>query len=280
MELCYNLQTCIDGSSLESQLALCHQVGFTQVELTLATVDRYLEKHSEKELGNLLQQYKLSCASINAIFDINFCSEKKWMSITKQFLKACQFANCCHSDTVIVLSSERLDLPENCPAESIFNDTVGNLSRLADLGAPLHIKIAFEPVGTMAIGDISTAKRIIEKVNRTDVGLVLDPFNLYLWDLGTDFPVISTIDPKKIFIVHMNDAEKIPFALLTQEHRCMPGDGRIDLACFMKGIRLSGYDGAISMEVLNPTIWSRGIKEVIPLAYRRLADIVNRCWSM
>jgi 2-keto-myo-inositol isomerase len=277
MKLCYNIQTCIDGSSLESELALCNQVGFTQVELTLATVDRYLEKHSEKELENLLQQYKLSCASINAVFDINFCSEKKWMSITKQFLKACQFAKCCHSDTVIVLSSERIDLPDNYTAESVFNDTVENLSRLADLGTAFHVRIAFEPVGTMAIGDVQTAKKVIEKLNRADIGLVLDPFNLYLWDLGTDFPVISTINPKKIFIVHMNDAERIPFALLTQEHRCMPGDGRIDLASFMREIHLANYDGAISIEVLNPTIWAKGIKEVIPLAYRKLTDIVNRC---
>ena len=90
--------------------------------------------------------------------------------------------------------------------------------------------IGFEPVGTMAVPNLEWALNIVQKLNLPEVGLVIDDFNLYLWDLLSDVDLICTIPPEKISIVHLNDAEKIPFARLDQTHRCMPSDGRIDIA--------------------------------------------------
>lgn len=132
------------------------------------------------------------------------------------------------------------------------------------------MQVCFEPVGTMAVGDIAFAWEIVQAVGRPEVGLVIDDFNLFMWDLGADFDVIRTVDPEKISIVHINDAEAIPFALLDQDHRCMPGDGRIDVAHYMECVRAAGYDGAVSVEVLNSRIWKKGAGVIIPEAYEKI----------
>ncbi|MDY3617583.1 sugar phosphate isomerase/epimerase family protein [Agathobaculum sp.] len=274
MELCYNLQTCSETSTLDRDVRLCAEAGFPLIEIDFQKARQYLQSHSLDDLTGLLRRYGLKCATINAIFSINFCSEAQWADICSQFDFACDLGRAAGADTVIVLSSERADLPDGWTPEAVFEDTAAALHRLADLGRNSGMKIAFEPVGTMAIGDIATAWRLVREVDRPEVGLAVDDFNLFLWDVGADFDMIRGLDPEKIFIAHINDADAMPFAQLDQMHRCMPGDGRIDVRRYMDCLRACGYRGPVSVEVLNPRIWARGPETVIPEAYERLRKFV------
>lgn len=274
MKRCYNLQTCSETSTLEQDILLCAKVGFSLIEINFQKARTYLEDHSLHDLQNLMRENGLQCATINAIFSINFCTEEQWASVCEQFNFACELAKATGADKVIVLSSERVDLPTGVTAEDIFKDTVAVLRRLADMGRETGMKIAFEPVGTMAIGDIETAWNVVQAVDRPEVGLAVDDFNLYLWDLGSDLDKLCQLDPEKIFIAHINDAERIPFALLDQMHRCMPGDGRIDVQKYIDCLRCAGYDGPVSIEVLNPTIWAKGPETVIPEAFEKISKFV------
>lgn len=275
MELCYNLQTCSETSTLEQDVAFCAKTGFQYIEINFAKAEEYLKNHTMNELSSLISSSGLRCATINAIFDLSFCTPGRWEKIVSQFEFACELGKACKTDKVIVLSSERANLPKGVTEEAIFADTVKVLNKLADLGVPHGMKIAFEPVGTMAVGDIRTGWEIVRAVNRPEVGIVVDDFNMFLWDLCSDFDEIRRIDPKKIFIAHINDAEKLPFAKIDQMHRCMPGDGRIDVTRYIDCLRSTGYDGLVSVEVLNPTIWAKGPQIVIPEAYAKVQKIIG-----
>jgi len=270
MQLCYNLQTCSQTSTLEQDIELCAKTGFRYIEINFAKAEAYLKNHSI-----LIAASGLRCATLNAIFDLSFCTPERWEKILSQFDFACELGKACNTDKVIVLSSERADLPQGVTDEDIFTDTVAVLNKLADRGAPSGMKVAFEPVGTMAVGAIRTGWKIVRTVNRPEVGLVVDDFNMFMWDLCSDFDEIRLIDPKKIFIAHINDAEKLPFARIDQMHRCMPGDGRIDVARYIECLRGSGYDGLISIEVLNPAIWAKGPELVIPEAYDKTLKLIG-----
>ena len=268
LRICYNLQTCMD-SLLEEDLKICKESGFEEFEISFAKTMRYLESHSLEELGELVKKSGLKCASVNAIFSISFCDEKKWERVRTEFEFACEIGKVLNSDKVIVLTDERKDLPENVTNEDIFEDTVKILNKLADMGQEQNMTVALEPVGDMAVGDALTAFKIVDKVNRDNVGIVIDDFNLYLWEPFSDYSEFEQIDPKKISIVHINDAEKIPFALIDQMHRCMPGDGRINVRTYIDKLKSIGYDGSVSVEVLNPLIWAKGPENVIPEAYKK-----------
>ncbi|EOS68418.1 hypothetical protein C818_03767 [Lachnospiraceae bacterium MD308] len=268
MKLCYNLQTCMD-SPLEKDLELCEKTGFDAVEINFVKARKYLQNHSMEQLEALLSSYSLKTATLNAIFEINFCDKKEWKRVTDEFHFACELSQACGSNKVIVLSNERNHLPKTVTEQEIETNTLETLSRLSALGNPDGIQIGFEPVGTMAVPNLEWAWSIIKKLNLPDVGLVIDDFNLYLWDLLSDVELIREIMPDKISIVHLNDAEKLPFAKLDQTHRCMPGDGRIDTVRYMQNVKDCGYDGYVSIEVLNPKIWSKGPEAVIPEAYAK-----------
>lgn len=276
MELCYNSQTCSGTSTLQRDIQLCRDVGFRKIEIDLSKAEAYLKRNTLDNLSSLLNDHEMECATINAVFGINFCTPEAWKAVQERFNFACQLAQAVGAESVLVLSSERVDLPSGVSSQDIFDDTVQALIKLAETAEFFDVKIAFEPVGTMAIGDVKTAYSIVETIGSEDIGLVLDPFNIFLWDLGSDFDFIRKIDQQSIFMVHINDAENIPFALLDQSHRCMPGDGRIDLAAFLSCVRSTGYAGPFSVEVLNPTIWAKGPDIVIPEAYQKTKAILER----
>ncbi|MDX9984561.1 sugar phosphate isomerase/epimerase family protein [Sphaerochaeta sp.] len=269
MKLCYNVQTCSKTSDLEQDITLSAASGFSHIEINIEKAEHYLKTHRDEELYALLQKHSIECASINAVFDISFASGQKWDNLRATFDRACELARIAHTTMIIVLSSERVDLPQDISDSAIFDDTVSVLKKLSNLASKRGISIGFEPVGTMAVGDLFTAWQIMQQVDEDNVGLVVDAFNLYLWDLEAAFDPILHINPKKISIVHLNDAESIPFARLDQMHRCMPGDGRIQLKYYIQLLKTIGYEGLVSVEVLNPRIWEKGPHVVIPEAYQK-----------
>ncbi len=97
-------------------------------------------------------------------------------------------------------------------------------------------------------------------MNRENIGLVLDTFHFYAG--GSSVGAIRDVDPEKIFILHMNDAEKLPKAELQDAHRLFPGEGVIPLAEIVSGLKNIHYDGPVSLEMFRPAYWFRPPEEV------------------
>ena len=142
MEQCYNLQTCAANSSLEQDIRLCADVGFSSVEIDFQKARNYLQEHTLQDLSRLMQAHRMRCASINAIFSINFCTEQQWEDVCAQLDFACDLGEAAGADRVIVLSNERADLPAGVTDEAVFTDTLQALHRLADRGGARGMKLS------------------------------------------------------------------------------------------------------------------------------------------
>lgn len=275
MELCFNLQTSMN-SKLEQDVRLCSAAGFRWIEINLAKARAYLLTHSLTDLKELLDHYHVKCATVNAIFNISFCDERKWHRVSTELKEAGNLGAALDAKGIIVLTDERTNVREKKTQREIFEDTCSVLTRMAEIASRYGMMIGLEPVGTMLVSNLSDAWDIVRKTGRADIGIVIDDFNLYLWDLDHAFTAISNMDAEKIMIAHINDAEQIPFALLDQEHRCMPGDGRIDLNYYLSCLRKAGYDGLLSVEVLNERIWAMGAEKIIPESYRKASGFLRK----
>jgi 2-keto-myo-inositol isomerase len=101
---------------------------------------------------------------------------------------------------------------------------------------------------------------IVMAVNRENIGLVLDTFHFYAG--GSSVGAIRDVDPEKIFILHVNDAEKLPKPDLQDAHRLLPGEGVIPLAEILSSLKDIHYDGPVSLEMFRPAYWSRPPEEI------------------
>lgn len=277
MKLCYNVQTCNENSSLQKDVELCAKTGFPAIEVSIKKAKDFLKMYSYREMTELLKKNHIVCTAVNAVFNINFCKGFKWERICKELEIAKKICEACEAEMIVVLSDDICEKNDTLDYDEIFNDTVLSLKKIVKWmnEGKKKIKIAFEPVGNLLVGNIKMASEIVSAVDSQDVGLVLDDFNLFLWDLLADVEDICDISPDRIFMVHLNDAENIPFRKISQMNRCMPGDGRIDIKKYMECVRATGYDGYVSIEVLNPDIWNKGPELVIPEAFQKLKKYVN-----
>jgi sugar phosphate isomerase/epimerase len=92
---------------------------------------------------------------------------------------------------------------------------------------------------------------LIEAIGAPNVGLLVDSYHCYTTGIGE--AEIAALRPDQIVHVHINDAPKGvgPDAAKDGE-RVLPGEGGIDLAAFLRGLKATGYDGLVAAEVLAP----------------------------
>jgi 2-keto-myo-inositol isomerase len=100
----------------------------------------------------------------------------------------------------------------------------------------------------------------VEKTARPNVGFVLDTFHFFAG--GSVVASIRRVDPRRIFIVHINDVERGPRRAMHDALRLYPGKGIIPLHAILGALKAIGYGGKISVEIFRPQYWSRAPLQV------------------
>jgi 2-keto-myo-inositol isomerase len=69
--------------------------------------------------------------------------------------------------------------------------------------------------------------------------------------------MIDALDPKRLFIFQISDAEDLPLDQLTDAHRLLPGLGVLKLQELIEALQRIGYDQVASVETFRPEYWER-----------------------
>ena len=98
------------------------------------------------------------------------------------------------------------------------------------------------------------------------MGLVLDTFHFFAG--GSSLASLCQLDPRKIFMVHVNDVEPVPRAKLHDALRLLPGEGVLPLQPILAALKGIGYEGKFSVEIFRPAYWARS-----PLAVAKASRV-------
>ncbi|NIV38359.1 MAG: isomerase, partial [Anaerolineae bacterium] len=63
---------------------------------------------------------------------------------------------------------------------------------------------------------------------------------------GSALHSIDSVDPRKIYIFHINDVEERPMETIEDAHRLLPGEGVIPLDDILAHLQGIGFDGLCS----------------------------------
>jgi 2-keto-myo-inositol isomerase len=153
-------------------------------------------------------------------------------------------------------------LPPDTSEQTIIDASARVLNELADISEPYGVSLAFEFLGQAdcSVQTLDLAKTIVEKVDRKSVGLVIDTFHFYAGN--SSFEAIEQLDPHKLFIFHINDAEDIPRERLTDAERLFPGMGILPLTEIREHLDRIGWNKMASVEIFRPEYWDQDPFEV------------------
>lgn len=267
MKLCLNEATCMKKSTLEKDLSLCEKYGYDYIEIRLDMLQDYLKSHTIHDLQEFFQKSRLKPWAFNSIEDINFCTAEQWKQRVELVRFGCEMAQKIDNPYLIVVPTARDDMASKTEAE-VFEDSVDVLNKLADVAKPYGVKLAFEPIGhpRWCVRSLKQCWNIVKQVNRDDVGIAFDAFNLYLFNKLRDIDSFDLVPVEKIFVYHIDDCEDRPLGVLDQCHRLFPGDGVIPLGEITKRLKAKGYEGVASVELFRPEYWERDPEEVIRIS--------------
>jgi sugar phosphate isomerase/epimerase len=158
------------------------------------------------------------------------------------------------------------------------------LSKIAKALQEYNIRFGLEFVGPAAsrknakhtfIYRLDQTLELCDAIGTDNMGVLLDIFH---WDLAghtlADFKQIT--DPKKIVLVHINDAPAgIPLDEMRDGKRCLPGEtGVLRITEFFDGLKSVGYTGPVMPEPFDSTLQTLPFEQ----ALRKVMDSMELVW--
>ena len=254
MKLSFNGATTMKAD-LATDIRAAAAAGFDYLEIWAAKLRRFLESNSTSDLKKLFDECGLKPLSINSIEHITFREAAAYTKIKAECEELCAIAEAISCPYIVVV-------PGKIPAGGLssyetIEGSVAVLRELASIGERHHVSLGFEFLGQKdcSVQTLELADEIVVNVNRRNIGLVIDSFHFYAG--GSTTKMIDRLDPKRLFIFHINDAEDRPSGELTDAHRLLPGLGILPLKEILAAFKRIGYDGAASVEIFRPEYWER-----------------------
>ena len=258
MKLAMNGATTMHAD-LTTDIKAAGAAGFDLIEIWAAKLREFLKSNSVADLKNLIIENNLEPYSINSIEHITFRNAEDYRQIKAETEELSRIASEIGCPYVVVVPGK---LPENATREEIIDESASVLNELADIAEKYKVGLAFEFLGQAdcSVQTLDFCKEIVEKVNRENVGLVIDTFHFYAGN--STLKAIETLDPNKLFIFHINDAENLPKEELTDAHRLYPGTGILPIKEIKERFDRIGYDRMVSIEIFRPEYWNEDPFEV------------------
>lgn len=257
-----------DQCTLEEDVIVAEQAGFDIVEPRTYKINTFLENKAIEELGELFKNSNVTPYAINAIEFFNLKqNEEEKQKMLEETDYWCKIANKIGCPYVIAVPSE---ITGKANESEIFDDTVEMLLKMSDVAAKYNVKLALEFIGfeSFSIRTLSLANEIVEAVNRSNIGLVIDTYHFYLGNSSVES--IEEVNKDNIFIFHINDAENLPKKDLIEANRIFPGLGVIPLDSIGEALHKIGYKEMTSLELFRPEYWKMEKQHLADEAFKHV----------
>ena len=115
---------------------------------------------------------------------------------------------------------------------------------------------------------------LVEAAEQPNLGLCLDAFHFFTGPSKTED--LGYLSPANLFHVQLSDLAGIPRELAADSNRILPGEGDLPVAALVEHLETIGYEGSVSIELLNPEIWQVPPRQFGEIAMTCLRKILGQ----
>lgn len=252
-------QVCCLGAGFEDDLHGFADAAGDAIELWLTKLDEYLKTHSVNDVRKLAadREQRFVAASFQGGLLVSQGESRRetWSQFERRL------------DTLGELGVPTLVLvPDfhNPPTELEIERAQMSLQQAGRLAAARNVRLAVEFQSRQPfLNNLETAASFIASVDEPNVGLCLDLFHYYSGP--SKFEDFLCLSPANLFHVQVCDVMARPRELMSDSERIIPGDGDFQLGPIIEQLRRIGYEGYVSLELMNPQFW--------PISPRQVGEI-------
>jgi sugar phosphate isomerase/epimerase len=241
----------------------CHalEVWFTKLE-------QHLETHSADDTKKLLQDRQMTLAAAAYQGGLLLAQgERRKLSFDhfKRRLDLCQ----AFGIPIMIVAA---DFAEKVH-QSDLQRAVASLTQAAQWAGGFGVKLALEFRRQAVIASLDTALSLVAACGEPNVGVCLDLFHYYTGP--SKFEDLSLLTRDDLAYVQACDLAGVPREAADDADRVMPGDGDFRLEPIFRHLRSIGYDGWVSLELLDPTLWQAKVSQVAELGMQAVRRVIG-----
>ena len=151
---------------------------------------------------------------------------------------------------------------------------VVSLKQAAQWAAGFDVRLALEFRGKNHFcASLDTALSLVHACAEPNVGVNLDVFHYYTGP--SKFEDLALLTPANLAYVQLADLAGVARELASDADRVFPGEGDFHLAPILRQLRSIGYNGWVSLELLNPIVWQARAAQVIELGLTSLRRLLE-----
>jgi 2-keto-myo-inositol isomerase len=242
-------------ADLATDIRAAAEAGFDYLEIWKSKLYDFFYQDADGDLQNLFREKQIKPLSINSIEHVTFRDVESYAAIKQDCETLSMMAAEIKCPYLVVVPG---NLPQReVNLDEIIDESVSVLAELSGIAARHNVGLAFEFLGQSdcSVQTLDVADEIVRRVDRENVGLVIDSFHFYTG--GSTIDMIDALDPSRLFIFHIDDAENLPRDQLKDAHRLLPGLGILPLREIIAALKRIGYGANASVEIFRPEYWER-----------------------
>jgi len=245
--------------------------GCTAVEVWLTKLETHLEKHSASDTRKLLEDRQITPAAASYQGGLLLSQGEQRKAHYDHFKRRLDLCQGFGIPTLLVVADfvDRVD-------PTALERSVVSLKQAAQWAAAFGVRLALEFRGSATFcSSLDTALSLIAACGEPNVGVNLDVFHYYTGP--SKFDDLAGLTPDNLAFVQVCDVAGLPRELATDADRVFPGEGDFRLDPIIQQLRRIGYDGYVSLELMNPTLWKAKPSQVAELGFDSVRRLLGEC---
>jgi len=243
--------------------------GVQAMEVWLTKLETHLEKHSVADTRQLLQDRQMTLAAASYQGGLLLSQGDQRKAHYDHFRRRLDLCQGFGISTLLVVADfvDKVDL-------TALQRAIVSLQQAGQWAEAFGVRLALEFRGQATFcSSLDTALALVAQCGHPSVGVNLDVFHYYTGP--SKFEDLALLNPGNLAFVQLCDVAGVPRELATDADRILPGEGDFQLEPIIQQLRRVGYDGWVSLELFNPTLWQIKNSQIAELgmgALRRLLE--------
>ena len=243
-------------SSFAEDVENYHVAGCRHVEVWLTKLEKHLESVSAADTRKALDDRGLALVAAAYQGGLLLSQGEQRKAHFEHFKRRLDLCAAFGIKTIVLVP----DFPPRPDATTVGRAVV-SLAQAGQWAAGFGARLALEFRG----GDpfcscLDTTLTLVEQCRESNVGVCLDIFHYYKGPSKPDD--LARLTAANLFHVQVCDVAGVPRELMTDGDRVMPGDGDFRTGDVARRLREFGYDGQVSLELMNQELWAASPRQV------------------
>jgi sugar phosphate isomerase/epimerase len=263
MKLCISEATTLSCSFAEDINGYADG-GSHAVEIWLTKLETHLETHSLADTRKLLEDREMTLAAASYQGGLLLSQGEQRQVHYDHFKRRLDLCENLAIPTLLVAA----DFVDNVEPMALRRAIV-SLTQAAQWAAAFDVRLALEFRGSGSFcTSLDTALALVAACGQPNVGVNFDVFHYYTGP--SKFDDLALLSRDNLAFVQLSDLIGVPREMATDADRIFPGEGDFQLGPILARLRALGYDGWVSLELLNPTLWQLKPSQVAELGLAAL----------